>query len=135
MNNNPIVPQTVRTEKIKVTSAALRNAAPTNKLFTAGSNGSRIERIEVLNAYPYFTSISSNPAARVLRIYLLIDGVYYLYRNLWVTFAIPLVPTTPNIFNIPGGLNIQPGVEVWVSQSVWTAAKDDTAVIIYAKDF
>lgn len=135
-NNNPVIPQSARTERIRISDTTTKVANPTNKLFTAGPNGSRIERIECMNAFQQTVAVPNvAPVQRILRIHLYIDGVYYLYKELFISPSINQIVMPPAIFNINGGLTIQAGVEIWVSQSAYTADKDSTSVTIYAKDF
>lgn len=135
--NQMIFPQTPTTTYTQTATQSGRiNPANLTKLYTAGANGSRIERITAESAY-----VSGTMQNKMVRIYIKSGSDYILYREVGMNGV-----TTPGVTAIiygnyytfyfsEGGLLLPPNVEIWVGQTAWATAADTMNWICEAQDF
>lgn len=133
---NPIYPAISRCENYLINSASTRNNTNTLfKVFTAGVNGSRIERIMVRPNNN--VSVPSNNKLVWLFIKMS-SGSIVQYKENVLRAITPGVVTMGNeaYFNfLSGGLILEPNQELYGGISNYSGTQDDVIYNIEAKDF
>lgn len=135
-NTSPIFTLTPNIGRARLTSAVLTSdGTGATTVFTAGTNGSRLDRITVRNSQ----ATAATSSAMTIRIYISDNAGanYRLYAE--QTLATATRSTTAigatTTFNFLGGLIIPSGTLVGVSQSVYAGVADQNDVIAEGGDY
>jgi len=129
-----IYPSTPTTTVVQTATQSIRvNPQNLTKLYTAGPNGSRVERITAESNY-----VSGTSRNKMLRIYIKSGSDYILYREIGINGVTATAVIYGNYYTFyfsQGGLLLPPNTEVWVGQTSWATDADTINWIIEASDY
>lgn len=129
-----IYPSTPTTTVVQTATQSTRiNPSNLTRLYTAGPNGSRVERITAESNY-----VSGTSRNKMLRIYIKSGSDYILYREIGINGVTTSAAIYGNYYTFylsQGGLLLPPNTEIWVGQTSWTTAADTINWIIEASDY
>jgi hypothetical protein len=121
--------------KARVTGANTTSDASTLtnivQAWTAGANGGYISQIEARNSQ----TVAAASAAKVLRVWLKISGVYYLIAEVAQATATRTTAVIGAVNLIPINQPVPAAAEVHVGISVYGSAADQTDFIVYGADY
>ena len=129
-----LIPEAV-TASIAAANTARDGSGTLVSLFTAGTNGSRVDFIT-------FTSSQASPAASALRICrVFLTDTSGLNPRIISEVSLPAVTASNTAIGatatitFTNGLNIASGQEIRVSQSIYGGVADGTAVLLRGGDY
>lgn len=110
-NTAPIYVKAPRIDQVKLTTGSVTyDGSDATQLFVSGLDGSRLDRIR---AMPVATT-----AASKLLVYIKEGAVFTLLQDWPLPLVVVANTTTANVADIPLGLNVPSGAEVWVQLTV-----------------
>lgn len=133
---DPIYPAVPRMGVAQTTTASTR-VSPTNPtlIFTAGPNGSRVEKIYFMAA----NLVSETPIAnKMLMIWIKSGSDYINYRDLSTNGVVATTVIYGSNYVMQftsGGLLLSANTELYAGISVWNATRDNVNWVVEAQDF
>lgn len=134
----PIFPTIFRIGGCVINASSVRIGDSANyfQAFVAGSSGSRVEKVDFMNA----ASAGTTNTNKSVRIYIKDGSSYFLYRENRYPNISSVAATTTTFGYIcsvqfDGGLILEAGQELWVGQSSYAGAQDILHCVVEAKDY